>query len=295
MSWAELANQTAAIVQLSVWTHDVMRGAPLQQQNIASFLLVALRVDVPVRCFCHSGCLHIQDLIAGPGSIGIMLNTAAVWQWGMKAESRAAGWARVTFCMRLLCYSKSCTQSLECHDNVVKLLIHKTGFECPEKATLKLELRREPWSLRPHPAGKGSWPRLSPEMLAPTLGFFLIHVSGIRRNSSHEHHGDLGFPACCVTLDDILFQPTRAHCGCMTWVSTVIPQSAAYSGFHWQHVGHGMCSSPGVLKCVPRLTDCNSVWPAFFLPAFNRLQTWTEHWHFQQKLSKAQHHFVIYR
>lgn len=179
MSWADLANQTAAIVQLSVWTHDVLRGAlPLQEQNIASFLFVALRVDVPVRCFCHSGCLHIQDLIAGPGSLGIMLNTAAVWQWGMKAESRAAGRARVTFCMRLLCYSKSCTQkSLECHDNVVKLLIHKTGFECPEKATLKLELRREPWSLWPHPAGKGSWPRLSPEMLAQTLGFFLIRVS----------------------------------------------------------------------------------------------------------------------
>lgn len=55
---------------------------------------------------------------------------------------------------------------------------------------------------------EGSLLFLAAEMLALTLGL-PMHVSGIWWSSSHKFCGNLGFPACCVTLDDILLQPTH--------------------------------------------------------------------------------------
>lgn len=216
--------------------------------------LFAVSVSLAVSCF--------QDLIAGPASPGLMLNAAAVWQWGREPESAATGWAAAAFCMRLRRCSKSPVHRRVL--NVTTILIHKTSFWTSWKSYT--EIRAQETSLLVTSTSR--WNRFmtlfGSRNAGTEIGFFLARVAGIRWNSSREHHGDLGFPACCVTLDDILLQPTQAHCGCMTWVSTLTPQSAAYSGFRWQHVGHGMCSSLGVLKCVPRLTDCNSVWRAFF-------------------------------
>lgn len=263
MSWTDLGNQTPVVVQLSVWTGRVERSAAIIV-TIHSFLSLLLSewmflfvVSVAPAVFCF------QDLIAGPASPGLMLNTAAVCQWGMEPESGAAGWAAATFCTRLRCYSKYPVHRRVL--NVMTMLIHKTSFQMSWKSYTEIRAKERALLI----TITSRWTRFmtlfGSRNAGTEIGFFLMRVAGIGWNSSHEHHGDLGFPACCVTLDDILLQPTQAHCGCMTWVSTVTLQSAAYSGFHWQHVGHGMCSGLGVLKCVPRLTDRNSVWRAFFL------------------------------
>lgn len=162
MSWDDLGNQTVAVVQLWVWTGRGERSAAIS--NDTSFPLFMLLsewmflfvVNVTPAVFCF------QDLIADPASPSLMLNTAAVWQWGMKPESGAAGCAAVTFCMRLRCYSRNPVHGrvLNAMTMLWKYWLTKPVFKYTEKPTLK----REPSSSRAHSGGKGSWPRLAPEI-----------------------------------------------------------------------------------------------------------------------------------
>lgn len=47
------------------------------------------------------------------------------------------------------------------------------------------------------------------------FGFAHVHVSVDWWNPSHKYCGNLSFPACCMTLDDILLQP--AHLTVVAW------------------------------------------------------------------------------
>lgn len=216
--------------------------------------LFVVSVSLAVSCF--------QDLIAGPASPGLMLNAAAVWQWGMEPESGATGWAAAAFCMRLCCCSKSPVHRRVL--NVTTILIHKTSFWMSWKSYTEIRAQETSLLVLEH---------IQVEQVHDPVwlqkrwhrNWVFPHTRGRDRVEFLTWASRwFGFPSVLCDFGWLSVQPTQAHCGCMTWVSTLTPQSAAYSGFHWQHVGHGMCSSLGVLKCVPRLTDCNSVWRAFF-------------------------------
>lgn len=178
MSWADLGNQTAAVVQMPAWTaHNEIRAAVIV--TIHTFLssycsewmfLFVVSVTPAVLCF--------PDLIAGPASPGLMLNTAAVWQWGMKPESGAAGWAAATFCMRLSCDSKKPVHRrvLNVMTMLWKYWFTKAVFQCPEKVTLKLEVKREPCSSQAHPGGKRFMTMLGSRNAGTEIGFFLMRV-----------------------------------------------------------------------------------------------------------------------
>lgn len=159
--------------------------------------------------------------------------------------------------MRLL--QKSCTVSdvMTTFLNVLK----KLKLELKRHGLIQLKTVRHP--------------RLAPQMLAATLGF----SSRASRGSGgipHPASRRFRFPSM---LCDFGWHCASAHSGSL-WQYDLSQRgryrkSAAYSGFHWQHVGHGMCSSLGVLKCVPRLTDCNSVWRAAFPSPCKPFQTST--------------------
>lgn len=197
--------------------------------------LFVVSVSLAVSCF--------QDLIAGPASPGLMLNAAAVWQWGMKPERAEP---QVGLQRHFACGYAVAPKVLYTEESWMsrQYWFTKPVFECPEKVRLKLELRRRACWSRAHPGGSGSWPCLAPERLAPKLGF-----------SSRASQGWGGIPHVSIT---VIWVSQHAVWLWMTFcfsplrLSVVVwPESA-----RWHHSQQLILASTGsmlVMACVPAL------------------------------------------
>lgn len=228
MSWTGLGNQTAVVVQLSVWTGRVERSAAIIV-TIHSFLSLLLSewmflfvVSVAPAVFCF------QDLIAGPASPGLMLNTAAVCQWGMKPESGAAGWAAATFCTRLRCYSKNPAHRRVL--NVMTMLIHKTSFQMSWKSYTEIRAKERALLI----TSTSRWTRFmtlfGSRNAGTEFGFFLMRVAGIGWNSSQWAPRWFRFPSM---LCDFGWHSASAHSGSLWLYDLSQHGDTAVSSLFW--------------------------------------------------------------
>lgn len=188
--WADLGNQTVVIVQPSVWTGHVERRAAI---------IVTIH-SILYSCWSQSGCscsLFLSLRLSSVSRILLQVLPVPVWHscsLTMRDETREQSCRlccsdilhAVTLLLQKALYTGESWMTV-----LWKYWFTKAVFKCPEKATIKLEVKREAWQCawQAHSGRKGPWPCLAPGRLAPKLGF-----------SSCVSQGSGGIPHMSITV-----------------------------------------------------------------------------------------------